>query len=95
MAVNNCVYDNQTSFIGDALARGLPTIDMLGYNLFSFFGFNYFLFEENLYPRSGVSFPPFGGIWYHPIDLISAAPIRLDAGDRADSVRRNFNVTNY
>jgi len=72
---------------------GLPTIDMIGYNLVDTFGglfLSEFHFEENLYPRLKFYLPLMGHTNNHPIDVLSSAPIRLDANDNTHNVRRNF-----
>ena len=77
------------SVVGDAFGRGFATSDMLGSSLFGYIG-GLYRYEENLYPR-----PVQGSIFtYHPITLLSAAPIRLATGDKADNVRTDFWVSN-
>ena len=91
-------YDNQMSVVGAinnvdvlGIAEGIITNDMLGVNLqplLQYVIWNVWRFQANLYPRLDE--------WdNHPIDLLSAAPIYLQNGERLDNVQTNFFVSNF
>jgi len=97
--VDSCYYDNQMCIlegIGSGTggqAIGLPTISMLGNSLDGFLSSCIYswVFQDSLYPRP----VDYGNqISTHPINLLSAAPIYLDANDSLHNVQTPFTVSN-
>ena len=94
-SVMNCYFDEQMCVVGGVgggnpgVVTGLQTAAMLGINLQGSLNVFIWDFENNLYPR------PIGNLFVnHPINLLSAAPIYLQRGERVDNVMTNFFVSN-
>ena len=94
--IDSCYFDNQMCTLNVGVGvnsggtvtavSGLPTTSMLGTS----FGGSFLWWNRvsNLYPT------PNDNINQHPIQLLAAAPIRLQGGERLDNVRTDFFVSN-